>query len=94
MTTDLSQDALEKAAIAAREAMLLAWPPWSGLDERMRESWTAVARAAITTYKAATDPIVWICPSCHEFLHWLLKEDPPAEVECSCGAMVSTGWSP
>lgn len=88
--TDLSQDALEKAAGAV-------WREWTGrrwddVDPVNRELSVAVACAAITAYKDATDPIAFPCLSCHAVLHWPWKEDPPGEVRCSCGAMAPTGW--
>lgn len=90
MPAELSQDALQKAARAAHDAVRAPAPAnWVGSERR--EYWTAVARAAIETYRDATTPLEFWCTACHQPLTWLLKEDPPPETACFCGAMVATG---
>lgn len=92
MPAELSAEALEKAA----EAGMCRYHPhgsdddWAETTEAYRQVWRDIARAAIEAYKEATTPLKFWCTACHQRLTWVWKEDPPAEIACSCGAMVPT----
>lgn len=90
---ELSEAALEKAARAAFDE----WHPgaiyeaWAETTQGYRDGWTAVARAAITTYHDATTPLAFFCTACRTGMSWVLAGDPPSEIQCFCGAMVPAG---